>query len=190
VSSLGNIIKKKRSNRIFRAIEFATKAHAGHYRKKTKIPYIVHPLGTAEILIRYKMPKDVIIAGVLHDTLEDTPATVGQIKKRFGANVAKLVEGASEPDKSGSWEDRKTHTIEYLKTAPVKVVYVACADKLHNAKSMLLDHKTYGDAVFLRLNRPKAKQKWYYTSLVKVFILRNRAHPLVREFADVVKKLF
>lgn len=190
MSSPGNIVKKRSSSRMFKAVEFAAKAHAGQCRKATKVPYMIHPLGVAEILLKHKMPEDVVIAGLLHDTIEDTPVTIQQIEARFGKTVSKLVTGTSEPHKADTWENRKQHTIEYLQKAPMKIVYVSCADKLHNAKSILEDHKTHGDNVFSRFNRPKAQQKWYYTSLAKTFTSRNRAHPLFKEFTAVVKQLF
>ena len=190
MSSPGNLIKKRSSNRVFKAVEFAAKAHTGQYRKATKIPYIIHPLGVAEILLKNNMPDDVVIAGLLHDTIEDTPVTIKQIEKQFGKVVANLVKGASEPDKADTWENRKKHTIEYLKKAPMKIVYLSCADKLHNAKSILDDHNVHGDDVFKRFNRPKAQQKWYYTSLAETFIKRRPGHPLFQEFKTIVKKIF
>jgi len=99
---------------IFKAIEFAAKAHAGQYRKGTRVPYLVHPLNVAKILIDSGCSDVVAVAGILHDTVEDTPITLDEIRKHFGQAVAELVAGASEPDKSDTWENRKKHTIEYL----------------------------------------------------------------------------
>ena len=99
---------------IFKAIEFAARAHSGQYRKGTKIPYIVHPLGVAKLLIEHGCPDHIVIAGILHDTTEDTPVTLEQIKDIFGLAVAALVEEASEPDKSDTWENRKKSTIQVL----------------------------------------------------------------------------
>ena len=180
----------KSNHVIFKAIEFAAKAHAGQYRKTTKIPYIIHPLGVMEILIRHKMPIDVVVAGILHDTLEDTATKAVDIKKHFGTRVLRLVESTSEPDRSDTWENRKRHTIEHLKHASMNGVYVSCADKLHNVRSTLEDYRKQGDNVFIRFNSPKAKQKWYYTSLAQVFISRKKKHPLFREFRRVTKELF
>ena len=92
---------------IFKAINYAAKAHSGQHRKGTKIPYIIHPLGVAKILIEYGCADHVVIAGILHDTIEDTTVTFEQIKDIFGSAVADLVEAESEPDKSDTWENRK-----------------------------------------------------------------------------------
>ena len=98
------------SDMIFKAIEFAVKAHEGQYRKGTHIPYVFHPLNVARILLEYKYPQKIVIAGLLHDTIEDTPVTAADIKKAFSNNIAQLVIGASEKNKQDTWENRKTKT--------------------------------------------------------------------------------
>jgi (p)ppGpp synthase/HD superfamily hydrolase len=65
---------------------------------------------------------EIIVAGILHDTVKVTPVSPNDIKLSFSDEVLRLVEVASEPDKKASWEDRKRHAIEYLKTAPVDVL--------------------------------------------------------------------
>jgi (p)ppGpp synthase/HD superfamily hydrolase len=193
MSSRNNKIKPLKSNLIFDAILFASKAHVGQYRKATRIPYIIHPLGVGRILIEHNMSDAVVAAGILHDTLEDTSATASQLRKKFGQKVTRLVEGASEPDKSDTWKNRKIHTIESLKKAPTDLLCVACADKLDNVRSMVQDYKKIGVEVFDRFSEPKSEQKWYYTSLSKVFMSRAKGGPvsrLFREYEKEVRKLF
>jgi (p)ppGpp synthase/HD superfamily hydrolase len=177
---------------IFEAIEFAVKAHSGQFRKGTKIPYIVHPLSVARILIEHDCPEEVVVAGILHDTVEDTPVTIGDIRRSFGENVASLVAGASEPGKSDTWENRKRHTIEYLKTAPLDVLFVSLADKLDNIRAIRADYEKLGDAVWSRFNRPKESQAWYYRSLADLFGARIEGPfaSLVKEFRSEVNKVF
>ena len=178
---------------IFPAIEFATKAHSGHFRKGTKIPYIVHPLGVAKILIENGCPEEVVVAGILHDTVEDTPVTIEDIRRSFGEKVASLVEGASEPDKSDTWENRKRHTIDCLKTAPLDVLLVSLADKLDNIRAIRADYEKLGDALWPRFNRAKESQVWYYTALAKVFSELKIAEPfssITHEFKSEVEKVF
>jgi (p)ppGpp synthase/HD superfamily hydrolase len=145
---------------IFKAIEFSTKAHTGLYRKGTKIPYITHPLNVAQILIEYECPESVVTAGILHDTLEDTQATVDDIRDAFGYEVADLVNAVSEPNKSDTWENRKAHTIKHLKTASPEVLMISLADKMDNIKKIREDYEKIGNKVWERFNRPKEKQKW------------------------------
>ena len=109
---------------ILKAAEFAVRAHMKQVRKGTDIPYVVHPLGVGRILSENKCPDECIIAGILHDTLEDTDITYEDLKEEFGVEVADIVKGASEPDKSDTWENRKKHTIEYLKTPILEFIYM------------------------------------------------------------------
>ena len=85
---------------IFKAIEFSTKAHSGQCRKGTKIPYITHPLNVAKTLIQLECSEPVIVAGILHDTLEDTRVTFDELLEIFGKEIADLVNSASEPNRS------------------------------------------------------------------------------------------
>lgn len=180
-------------NTIFKAIELAAKAHSGQYRKGTKLPYLVHPLNVATILIDHQASDEIVIAGVLHDTVEDTDVTLEEIREQFGNKVANLVEGASEPDKSLSWEERKQHTIDYLKTAPADQLLVVLADKLDNVTAIRRDFEKYGDSLWSRFKRPKKKQAWYYQSLVDVFNSEVNDHPgltLLDLFREQVSKVF
>ncbi|MCH6546437.1 MAG: HD domain-containing protein [Deltaproteobacteria bacterium] len=181
------------SQRVFEAIEFATKAHTGQFRKGTKVPYIVHPLGVAKILIEAGCSEDVAVAGILHDTVEDTSFKTDDIRREFGEEVARLVEWASEPDKSDTWENRKRHTIDILETASMDAVYVSLADKLANIRDIRADYEKLGDDVFLRFNRPKDKQEWYYRAMAGVFSKRIVDEPflsLVLELRFEIVKVF
>ena len=88
-------MKDKDSDRIQKAIEMAKEAHEGQFRK-TGESYIVHPLAVKKILEEWGMDKDTIIAGVLHDTIEDTDLRLDDIKKEFGESVAFLVDGVTK----------------------------------------------------------------------------------------------
>lgn len=178
---------------IFEAIEFATKAHKGQVRKGTKIPYITHPLGVAKILLQNDCLQEIVVAGILHDTVEDAPVTIEDIRHSFGEKIASLVHGASEPDKSDTWENRKRHTIEYLKTAPMDVLLVSIADKLDNIRAIREDYEKLGESLWPRFNRSKEKQSWYYQSLAHVFAERQIDQPfasLAAEFKSEVKRVF
>lgn len=151
------------------AILFSANAHAGQKRKGTDIPYITHPFEVAQILTEAGCGEPLIVAGLLHDTLEDTHVTAGEIESRFGPEVLALVQSDSE-DKSLSWEERKEHTIRYLrKSASREELLLACADKLSNLRSIKADYQTDGDRIWARFNRGKEQQSWYYSSLVDTF---------------------
>ena len=123
----------KRKNRIEEAIEVAAQAHDGQFRKGTNTPYITHPYAVGLMLMDAGCSEAVVIAGILHDTVEDTDLTSACIRNNFGESVANIVDGCSE-NKSLRWRERKTERIEALKTATTEVCLVTCADKLHNLR--------------------------------------------------------
>ncbi len=175
------------------AIETATKAHQGQNRKGTDVPYITHPFSVGMILSEAGCTTEEIAAGILHDTVEDTDLTLEDIKFKFGEKIALIVEGCSEPDKSQTWEKRKSHSIDYLKDAPPEVKIVALADKLQNISKIAADYLKSGEGLWDRFKRGKAKQKWYYENLVDS--LRDKRYTkkqqgLYIEFIRVVKSVF
>jgi (p)ppGpp synthase/HD superfamily hydrolase len=178
---------------MFRAIEFATKAHSGQLRKGTGLPYIIHPLNVAKILIESDCSETEVVAGILHDTVEDTPATLNEIRSGFGDAVAEIVWATSEPDKSDTWENRKNHTLDVLKDCAEDVLHVSFADKMDNIRSTREDLERTGHAMWSRFNRPKEKQRWYFESLVKIFDARLKNEPflsLSKEFRIEVATVF
>ena len=175
------------------AIEVAARAHRHQVRKNTDIPYITHPFAVGMLLAKAGCSEEAIAAGILHDTIEDTPLTLNEIRKHFGDRVALIVEGCSEPDKSLPWEDRKRHTIEFLKTAPREVRLVSCADKLHNVRTLVADHQRIGDEVWSSFKRGREEQEWYYRGLVEILCDRPGDRPdvsLFRDFKREVGSLF
>jgi len=151
---------------ILKAIIFATKAHAGQYRKGTDVPYIVHPISVGMSLLHAGAPEDAVVAGILHDTLEDTKATADELRREFGDAVTAIVQGCSEPDKSMPWEERKRHTMKYLQVAPPEVLMVTCADKLCNVRDIAWALRHVGDKVWQRFNRGRMAQEWYYREIL------------------------
>ena len=148
------------------AIIFASRKHDKQYRKSTDIPYISHIMEVMQILIENKCEKDVIIAGILHDTLEDTDTTEEEIKQLFGEKIVSIVQSESE-DKSLDWFARKSITISKLHSASIEEKLVLCADKLSNMRSIYTDLKNVGEKVWERFNAPKDNIEWYYKSILK-----------------------
>lgn len=185
---------KTYSPKLYDAIELAARAHHGQVRKGTEIPYIVHPLAVAGILIRANCPEHLIIAGILHDTLEDTPVRLEEIRSRFGREVAGLVVALSEPDKKAPWEERKAHTIDHLEqVATPDVLLVSVADKLDNMRAIREGLESDGEAFWLRFNRPRESQKWYYQRLADVFqrrISTGAGVALAQAFKLEVERVF
>jgi (p)ppGpp synthase/HD superfamily hydrolase len=175
------------------ALNFAAEAHQGQTRKGTTIPYIVHPVGVMLCLqAAGETDPDLLAAALLHDTLEDAGVSAETIAERFGPRVAEIVVGASEPfARDDPWEDRKAHTVAYLRTAPRAVQLVAAADKLHNLSSMVADHAALGEALWGRFKRGRPEIAWYYRSITASLQAGGLAeHPLVRDLAATVAQLF
>ena len=172
-----------------KALQIASKSHEGQYRKNTDIPYITHPVAVGMMLLKAGYSEDIVAAGILHDTVEDTSLTLEDIKRDFGANIAKMVEGSSEPDKSLPWKDRKKHTIEFLKTASEEIRAVVCADKLHNIRSIISDYEKIGEEVWTRFNAGKEQQKWYYTNVVESLGTQS-TFDLLTDLQNEVDRLF
>ncbi|TET44039.1 bifunctional (p)ppGpp synthetase/guanosine-3',5'-bis(diphosphate) 3'-pyrophosphohydrolase [candidate division TA06 bacterium] len=185
--------QKNHSEILFDAIEFAVKAHRGQFRKGTRVPYIVHPIRVAAVLIRHRCPQRVVVAGILHDVVEDTGRTLEDIEPCFGKRVARIVEAVSQRDKSRPWRKRKEETLERIKDAPSEVLLVECADKLDNIRTIREDCDRMGEDIWERFDAPEESQRWYYRSLVEAF--RSRAEGgiltfLVKDFESEVRKVF
>ncbi|MDM5201083.1 HD domain-containing protein [Fictibacillus enclensis] len=173
------------------AIEMAAAAHQSQVRKGNKKPYISHPYFVGMLLLDAGCTEETVLAGILHDVIEDTDVTDEDIRSAFGYRVMEMVKGSSEPDKSQSWEARKKHTITYLqKEASVEVCQIVCADKLHNVLSLRKDLEKQGEAVWSHFKRGRDLQEWYYTSLVEALGRRVGTFPLFLQLKKEVQSLF
>ncbi|MFB1051741.1 HD domain-containing protein [Paraliobacillus sp. JSM ZJ581] len=155
------------ANKLIQAITYATKKHEGQIRKVDGVPYIVHPYRVAMLLKDEGYDDDIVIAGLLHDVVEDTDGTIREISNLFGDQVAQLVSVATEPDKMKSWKERKKHTIQQLKEAPLEARLVVCADKIDNLRSILENEQALGNDIWKHFNSSKEAQQWYYQEIYK-----------------------
>ena len=144
------------------AIAYAVKMHRTGLRKGTNMPYIVHPLEVMHILYEMGADKKLMAAGVLHDTVEDTEATLDEIKELFGQEVADLVASHTEKDKSLPWRERKEIALAHLAKASEREQMLVLADKLSNIEAMERDYEKIGDKLWERFNQGKEQQEWYY----------------------------
>ena len=127
------------------AIDFATAAHKGQKRKSGEA-YITHPLSVAAILIDWGMDIDTIVAGILHDTVEDTPITLTDIENNFGHDIAFLVDGVTKVSMARSgmkdltdYLPQTTNNLSKLLIAvgqDVRVIIIKLADRLHNLTTL------------------------------------------------------
>ena len=175
-----------------KARKFAIKAHKGQVRKSDKDkPMIIHPINVANILKEYDFDQNVISAGYLHDVVEDTKYEIGNIKKMFGEDIASLVWGASEEDKSLSWEERKKHTIEKTKTLDLRHKAVICADKISNLEDLRILYELNGESVFSSFKRGFESQKWYYTEVYNSLIMNeDKNYPMFIRLKEIIDYIF
>lgn len=153
------------NDKVTEAILFATAAHAGQLRKGTTRPYITHPLEVLTILNGMRADNNLLIAGVLHDTIEDTDTTREDIEALFGPDVAELVAHHSE-DKSKSWRERKQATIDEVRTGSKRLKMLILADKLANIRDMCIDYATVEEELWSRFNTGKTEQAWYNNGVI------------------------
>lgn len=166
--------------RFDQALILATEAHAGQIRKGTEnahgfaTPYITHPVAVAALVVRYGGNEDQVIAGLLHDVLEDGgPQWSVPILEQFGERVLSIVEACTDgvPDATGQkppWKQRKVAYLAHLSDSPDDALLVSACDKLHNLQAIVADVKGIGDAVFDRFTASKAETIWYYVELVLI----------------------
>jgi (p)ppGpp synthase/HD superfamily hydrolase len=187
------------SERFTRAVDYARLLHT-EFRKGTQIPYMAHLLGVASLVIgeaggAVPVTEDMIIAAILHDTVEDHGGqrTLDEVNQKFGPHVARMVEGLSDTlaedhDKKEGWEERKKTYLARLATEPEDVLVISVADKLYNAKSILDDLRVIGPAVWDRFKRGPKDQLWYFHSLLEIFELRLRSR-MVGELKRIVDEI-
>ena len=178
--------------RFVEALEFALRAHGGQRRKGGDIPYVAHLLGVSSLVLEAGGDEDMAIAGLLHDTIEDTDVTVEELQAAFGQRVGSILEACSDSHEQPKppWRQRKERYLAHLRSAetPTEVLVVSRADKLHNARAILFDYRVVGDALWSRFNEGPEQQLWYYRSLVEIFRERLPG-PTTEELSRAVDQL-
>ena len=174
------------------AIYYATRAHKNQKRKIEDVDMIFHPFTVGMILQRNGCDEDIVAAGILHDVVEDTKYEFEDIEREFGKKIRDYVYDASEPDKSLEWEDRKKHTIEHIKNAPLSSKLIVACDKISNLEDLTDCIELYGEEKsWSSLKRNKDKQKWYYTSVYESCINGvDENNPIFKRYKENLEKIF
>ena len=128
------------TQRLYDAFTFADAEHHGQLRKSGE-PYIIHPLAVADIVADLGLDTDSVIAALLHDCIEDTPATHEDIAKKFGPTVAELVEGVTKLTRMQyvSKEEEQMENLRKMLMAmshDIRVILIKICDRLHNMRTM------------------------------------------------------
>lgn len=156
------------------AIIFAVRAHSCQERRGKGYPYIVHPMEAMEIVATLTSDQELLAAAVLHDTVEDTAVTIGEIREKFGDRVASLVEAESDvavesASESDSWRMRKQAAIERIADSSPDAKIVAMGDKLSNMRAIARDYRLQGDSLWSIFHAPGGKpdHEWHYRGLAE-----------------------
>jgi (p)ppGpp synthase/HD superfamily hydrolase len=191
------------SDVINHALAFAAKHHDRQVRKGTRLPYLTHPANVAIILTRYERDSDTVVAGILHDVIEDcvrdgyTREMLEQrIGDKFGPRVLDIVLAVTyrRHDDDGielSADERKTDYLERLAQANEDALWVCAADKIHNAASIVADLRRTVDpeTVWNRFGAGKAgTARWYRQVYEKLQEIGFRA-PIMTELERVSAEL-
>jgi (p)ppGpp synthase/HD superfamily hydrolase len=164
------------TERYDQALTYTSGIHREQLRKGTQIPYLAHLMAVSSLVLEAGGDEDLAIAGLLHDSLEDQGALTSfeELSRRFGSRVAVVVRACSDAEPAPGtqkppWRERKEAYLSHLASADADVLIVSRADKLHNARSIVLDARALGDDLWGRFNAPKPEQLWYYSALARTF---------------------
>lgn len=178
--------------RLMHAINTAATAHRDHDRKGSGIPYIAHLYAVVHLVDQVTDEEDVLIAALLHDTIEDVPEHYSeqQLRADFGDRVASIVLDLTKDPDLPSWQERSDAYLQHLEVgASEAAVLVSLADKYHNLASILDDHEVLGEKLWERFNSGKEQQQWWYRSIGEVVRLRLPKLELLQPYDALVSRL-
>ena len=177
-----------------KAIDYAFALHSNQYRKGTTIPYFTHLVSVSNNVIENGGSTDEVIAGLLHDAVEDQGGekTLKLIRKRFGNKVAKIVEECSDTKiiPKPPWLERKKKYLSGMKKSTQSSLFVSLCDKLHNATCIVNDYQRVGRKLWKRFNASSKQVYWYHNSLYINFTKHLRDHKVLkRNYKNIVSEM-
>jgi (p)ppGpp synthase/HD superfamily hydrolase len=179
-------------NRFQAALCYTAALHAEQRRKFAGEPYVAHLLAVAAMVMEHGGDEDEAIAALLHDAVEDQggAATREEIARRFGEHVAQIVDGCTDTAESPKppWRERKEAFIARLGHATPSVRLVVAADKLHNARAILREHRRLGQSLWSHFRSGREGTLWYYRTVVET-LRRAETTALVEELDETVRQL-
>ena len=180
------------SKRFEKALDWAVDLHRDQGRKGSRTPYVGHLLGVAGYVFEDGGTEDEAIAALLHDAIEDRDRAglTQELVAAFGEHVVAIVEGCSQEGGDDDWRTRKERYLAHLAdpdTQP-EILRVSLADKLHNVRNILRDHREHKHHLWKRFNADPAETLWYYQSLRDIYLERFPG-AMAEEFAGEVERL-
>lgn len=169
------------------AIKFSIKTHEVYQKQKRKgkdIAYITHPLTVGLILAHAGAHEDVIIAGILHDTVEDSTeekkVTVQMLEERFGTRVAELVLSVTEQNRMRTWDEVKKEALDHIAHFSNDSLLVKSADIISNTSELIDDYVKDGENIFDRFATSKEKFLAHQIALIRAITLAWPENPLIK----------
>lgn len=175
--------------RIEQAVRAASILHKDQLRRGSiPFPFVTHLIATAFTLIDYTTDEDVIVAALLHDTLEDTDYTVEELQEDFGGRVRDIVETLTEPQSNAenqiTWKERKLTYVRQLKKGSEEALLIAAADKIHNFRTTVEDYADAHERFFQDFGKNFDDRIEVYQAIANVINSRLK-NPIVAEFNHV-----
>lgn len=185
---------------IERAIVRSAVLHRNQTRKGDGSPYIVHPYAVAFLLAHFETSEETIIAGLMHDVLEDVPEyTFDDLANEFGQTVAEIVREVSEDERptgisnetqtENDWYQRKEGYVQNLMNDRPEALLVATADKICNLRSLSSAYAVRGEAIWEVFHGNKQDSFWFFDSVYKIVAERLGKIPIVREFEETLRSV-
>jgi (p)ppGpp synthase/HD superfamily hydrolase len=178
-------------SRLQKAFRYAAEKHAGQTRKRTAVPYLSHLMAVTSLVLEGGGDEDMAMAALLHDVVEDCGGMprLREIRKLFGARVAKIVEGCTDSfsDPKLAWIVRKEEYLKRLKHEDAETRLVSASDKLHNVRTVIADYRQDGESIWKRFSGGREGTLWYYRALSDEF--HRKPNRITRELAIAVQEL-
>ncbi len=183
-------------NKISEAILFVTAAFDGQYRKCENTPAVFHSLEAGNIAQSLSDDENIVIATLLHDTVEDAGVTLEEIEERFGSRVAQLVSGETEDKRLNkspvdSWYERKQEAINRLRKSEdtgLKILFLS--DKLSNIRSLYRSKQKFGAELWQMFHQTDPHAHcWYYNSIAKA-LEELKDTVSYKEYVDLIYRTF
>lgn len=172
------------------ATQFIAQKYDNVYRSGVVVPYTTHLFGVARLLKSVGYREEVVIAGLLHDCLEDGRVDEKELRTFFGSDIAALVKASTEPEKNMMWEERKQEIIHTIQHKTDEQLAIMLAEKTHNVRAIAIEVAQFGEQIWANFKAPKEKQEWYYRSIIEQVKMYHPEAVLLSQLEQAVDKLF
>jgi (p)ppGpp synthase/HD superfamily hydrolase len=180
------------TRRFAEALQYSFLLHGQQKRKQSEVPYFTHLMSVASLVLENGGDEDQAIAALLHDAVEDQGGipTLEEIRSKFGERVAGIVEDCSDAFEvpKPPWKGRKEQYLARIPNHSKEARLVSLADKVHNARSILVSLQYEGDQAWERFNGGREGTLWYYHRLADIYRQFGDT-PLTRELTRLVAEM-